>query len=248
LGYDRKLTEAAIQEFSTPGYLEEAQLSQLAALTRREEFRKWLRAERKATGLLIHGNFEDSFEISPLTYLCANFPLVYGEDGRENIIFLHYFCRGQRHPRRRYQINAIDILKSFIGQLLTDKGLAPRFDLGFVDKRYLRRVRGDDFEGLCKLFVRLLLQLARIKVIVFCFIDSISDIEMRALHKDTERLLSTLQAREWENVPGSRMLFKLLVTDAKATRYAHRYFKPSETINMEGDDEDHNDDYELDLG
>jgi hypothetical protein len=124
-----------------------------------------------------------------------------------------------------------------------------RFDLGFVDKRYLRRIREDNFEWLCKLFVRLLLQLARIKVIVFCFIDSISDVEMRALHKDTERLLSTLQAREWENGSESRMLFKLLVTDAKATRYAHRYFERSETINMDGDgDDDYDDDHILDLG
>ncbi|KAI1288157.1 hypothetical protein F5Y03DRAFT_401829 [Xylaria venustula] len=247
LGYDPKLLKADIAEIGTPGFLEETQLSQVAAVTRRDEFKKWLREDRKAKALLIHGNFEDNFEMSPLSHLCASFPQVYQQKSHEAIIFLHYFCRGRKYPRRRYHTSATDIVKSFIGQLLTNRKLASCFNLSFVDGRSIRRIRQGNFEDVCKLFLRLLIQLAREEIIVFCFIDSISDCEVRGLYKDTECLLSTLRDRQWKKVPGARMLFKLLITDAQATRYAHKYFTGrGELINMNEED-DHDDDALLDL-
>ncbi|GAW20570.1 hypothetical protein ANO14919_100780 [Xylariales sp. No.14919] len=247
LEYNPQLLKAHIKEISVPGFLEEEQLNQVAVLTRRGEFRKWLRKDRKATALLIHGNFEDNFEMSPLSHLCARFSQDYRERGHDAIIFLRYFCRGRRYPRRRYHTSATDIVKSFIGQLITNEKLAPLFNLGFVDKKCLRRIRQGNFEGVCKLFLRLLIQIAHLKIVIFCFIDSISDCEVRGLRKDTECLLSTLREGQWATVPGARMLFKLLVTDAQATRYAHKYFtRRGELINMHEDD-DRDDDNLLDL-
>ncbi|KAI0392838.1 hypothetical protein F5Y17DRAFT_434894 [Xylariaceae sp. FL0594] len=149
-------------------------------------------------------------------------------------------------PDHRGKGSATGILRSFVGQLLTDRKSAEGFQLDFIDKEYLRRIRTGDFETLRKLFVRLLLQLATHKVTVFCFIDSITYLEILELREDTDKLLATLRRQKWVT-PDCNMVFKLLVTDGQATSYAYKHFEGSEVIEMNRY-HDGNDDNTLNLG
>ncbi|KAF3069876.1 hypothetical protein GL218_07867 [Daldinia childiae] len=184
-----------IQDFedaASPSNIDNEEMRQLSALTKQEEFKAWLQEDSKATKLLIHGGLDDSSTISALTYLCARIPMEYLRKTRSGFICLHYFCSLQR-ARREGCADAFDIVRSLCGQLLTHAELASDFDLSFLDKKWLQGIREQNFVKTCQLFLRLLKQLDRKKVMVFCFIDSISLYETGNLRHNTERLFSSLE-------------------------------------------------------
>ncbi|KAI1479343.1 hypothetical protein F4774DRAFT_382689 [Daldinia eschscholtzii] len=248
---------------SSPGSLNGEAMRYLYALTKQQDFKNWLRVDNsKVTNLLIHGGLDDDDSggalISPLSYLCTRIPMEYVRKSRGSFIYLHYFCSLQRARQQQQQqqnnnkhtvacANACDIVRSLSGQLLTHGSLASAFDLSFLDEAWLRGLRSHDFVKTCQLFLRLLKQLERCNLAVFCFVDSISLCETTAsLRRDTERLFASLeeysktQRRRRKKGAGRRsgFIFKLLVTDAMATSYVRKYFRrEGEMIDLDGDDE-----------
>ncbi|KAI1655364.1 hypothetical protein F4813DRAFT_180424 [Daldinia decipiens] len=245
-----------IQDFedaASPSNIGSEEMRQLSTLTRREEFKIWLQEDSKATKLLIHGGLDDSSTLSALSYLCARIPMEYLRKTRTGFICLHYFC-SLRRARREDPADAFDIVRSLCGQLLAHAEVASDFDLSFLDKKWLHGVREHDFVKTCQLFLRLLKQLDRKKIVVFCFVDSISLYETGSLRHNTERLFSSLEEysksqrrRRRGNRP--KLIFKLLVTDAMATGYVRKYFRrKGEMIDMdESDERGDNDDVDLDV-
>ncbi|KAI1644444.1 uncharacterized protein F4817DRAFT_218221 [Daldinia loculata] len=245
-----------IQDFedaASPSNIDNEAMRQLSTLTRREEFKTWLREDGKATKLLIHGGLDDTSTLSALSYLCARIPMEYLRKTRTGFICLHYFC-SLRRARREDPADAFDIVRSLCGQLLAHAELVSDFDLSFLDKKWLQRIREQNFVKTYRLFLRLLKQLDGKKMIVFCFIDSISLYETGSLRHDTERLFSSLEEysrsqRRRQRGKRPKLIFKLLVTDAMATGYVRKYFRrKGEMIDMdEGDERGDNDDVDLDV-
>ncbi|KAI1172359.1 hypothetical protein F4777DRAFT_562054 [Nemania sp. FL0916] len=192
LSFDPRKFNRHVEELALAGNVEEKQLDQLSSLKRRDEFKSWLEDRCKATALLIHGNFHSSGAISPLTFLCAGFRKELHEGSIGNIAFLQYFCSTQPQGQRLQQVSAYDIVRSFTGQLITHEQLAQHLDFTFIDEKTIQRIRSGKFADMCRVFLRLLIQLNDIDTIVFCCIDSISICETKKLHGDTERLLSSL--------------------------------------------------------
>lgn len=222
---------------------------QLSSLTKHNKFKRWLKDENNATALLIHGNFDDIDEISPLSYLCARFPTHYVRN--DQAIFLHYFCSIQS-PRHRHLESASNIMSSLTGQLLTHPRLSFYFDLRFLSNTSIKKIRKQNFEETCRLFLNLVDQLRKYKIVLFCVIDSVSIYETKKLQKDIERLFSSLRElinsqRGRRRKKGTNMLFKLLVTETTSTRYTWKYFQSSQILDMAETDDDV-DEEDLDLG
>ncbi|KAI8962533.1 hypothetical protein F5Y11DRAFT_347362 [Daldinia sp. FL1419] len=254
LAYDQSQVIQDFEEAASPSNIDSEEMRQISALTKREEFKKWLQENNKATKLLIHGGLEGGGTLSGLSYLCARIPMEYLRKTRSKFICLHYFCSLQR-SRRDSSSNAYDIARSLCGQLLTNSELSSDLDLSFLDKRWLQKVLKQDFKATCQLLLRLLKQLDRKKMTIFCFIDSISLYETGSLYRNTERLFSSLEEysksqRRSQRGKSAKLIFKLLVTDAMTTSYVHKYFRGAgEMIDMDGGDErdDNNDDVDLDV-
>lgn len=124
-----------------------------------------------------------------------------------------------------------------IEQLLSCPSIQPYYNSASIDKHFLKSLKKNNVEVLCKVFRMLIEQLLPSNMVVFCLIDSISYYEV-AQHQSHIRTILALM----KNLVGSqsgrkrglqdRMVFKLMVTDGAQTLYAWKYFKPGQIVEM----------------
>ncbi|KAL9119792.1 MAG: hypothetical protein Q9187_003655 [Circinaria calcarea] len=204
----------------------EEEKEQASRATRSDQLRKFLTESSQSRALLINGNFDDPNPTSSLSFLLAKISLTYSD--AKDVIVLSYFCSLHADvfdPRA----NAIGMMISLVGQLLSYPGLD--FDLTFMDEELCNLIERDDCKALCTVFLHLIAQLARLKL-VFCFIDSISIYETDTRVEDTELVLSTLTNLVSQD---GGAIFNLLVTDPGRSLCASRYITEDEEV-LEMDD------------
>ncbi|KAI3318933.1 hypothetical protein HD806DRAFT_548787 [Xylariaceae sp. AK1471] len=140
-------------------------------LTKTEEFRNWLRAERSGV-LLVDGCLpEHEGLITPMSGLCATLisSLVESE---HNVVF--FFFAGQHCDMKSSSRDANGpkgLMKSFIAQLLLCSALA-KPNLDFLTFKYLQDLDHYDCDALCDLFKELIRQLPP-NMDVYCIIDGV---------------------------------------------------------------------------
>lgn len=212
-------------------------MRQLVALTQRKEYQTWLEEESQSTALLVHGRSQPTPVFSPLSYLCARIAEEYA--GKRSIVVLSYFCGAHA---RNGQASAADLLCRMIGQLLSWKEAAAVYARDPLERNWEKKLKKKDFDTLLDVFARLVRQLRKCKMVIFCLVDSISKIEcVKQQRRDTECLLRELnelvrrqRSRSRSKKEDDCMVFKLMVTDGAMSLVAHRFFRSLYTINMIG--------------
>ncbi|EMR62526.1 hypothetical protein UCREL1_10535 [Eutypa lata UCREL1] len=163
-------------------------MRQLVALTQRKEYQTWLEEESQSTALLVHGRSQPTPVFSPLSYLCARIAEEYA--GKRSIVVLSYFCGAHA---RNGQASATDLLCRMIGQLLSWKEAAAVYARDPLERNWEKKLKKKDFDTLLDVFARLVRQLRKCKMVIFCLVDSISKIEcVKQQRRDTECLLREL--------------------------------------------------------
>lgn len=212
-------------------------MRRLVDLTRRDIYHIWLKDKSQSTSLLVHGRSQSAHVVSPLSYLCARIAKEYADE--RDIVVLSYFCGlytrdGQACPTH--------LLCHMVGQLLSWKEAAAVYAQDPLERNWEKKIKKRDFDTLLDAFVRLIKQLRKNKMVIFCLIDSVSKVEcMKKQQRDTERLLKVLiefvrhqPSRSKTRKGDDCMVFKLMVTDGATSFVAHRFFNNLDTINMAG--------------
>lgn len=248
MAYNAAIATRQAEECLSLSDLDPGHLRQLSSLTQTDSFKTWL-SDEESSPLLIHGNFDQFDGHSPLSYLCARLVNEYAK--MDCVAVLHYFC-SLRSDRWDPRCNAAGIVSQMVGQLLANTTLSFNFDLNIVNGRSIKKFRSYDLTNLGQLFLQLIRQLSRTRVVIFCLIDSISVYETEPLVEDTRTLLVTLMElvnsqRGNRRKKSTKIVFKLLVTDAGSTRYAYENFRSDEVLNMHDDLDDGNEDV-LEIG
>ena len=211
--------------------ISEEEKSDASQAARSKQLRKFLVDASKSRVLLIHGNIEDPTPTSFLSFLTGKLSLTYANT--EDVFVLSYFC-GLHAEIWDPKANASGMMTTIVGQLLSIPHVI--YDLSFVDDSMYELIGKDDCRMLCTLFLHLMDQLPRNKV-VFCFIDSISIYETEERAQDACLVLSTLTNFIKEQEDGA--IFKLLVTEPGRSQYAWRYItEENDVLEMNGSDED----------
>ncbi|KAH0565034.1 hypothetical protein GP486_001573 [Trichoglossum hirsutum] len=208
------------------GMMSRKEINRAFQAMRSVELQEWLTDSTKSRVLLINGNGPDpTVLISPLSVLLAMLSHAY-ENSRRAVVLSH-FC-SLHADTWDPKANATGMIISLIGQLLSYQGL--EFNLSSFDDDFCQSIEDDDLEMLCIMFLRLVKQLPRTKI-VFCLIDTISVYETKDRLVKTARVLSTLTHLVANRRKGP--IFKLLVTDPRMSDCAHDYIKEKDTLELD---------------
>lgn len=199
-----------------------------------QQLRSFLVKSGSSSALLIHGNRDDPVPMSSLRFLVGKLCLTFANT--EEIVVLCHFC-GLHADILDPKANASGMMTNIIGQLLSIADF--KFDLSSIHDETWQHIENDDCETLCRLFLFLIPQISRTKV-VFCFIDSISIYETEERKENTNLVLSTLTNLASSQNDGPE--FKLLITDSGRSEYAGLYITEDENVvemNNSFDDDGH---------
>lgn len=184
----------------------------------------WLTDPTKSQALIINGDFKHDALTSPLSFLCAEMSHLYGS--AQNTYAITYFCGLHTDSWRNPRANARGMMISLLGQLLSVKR---NFDLSFVNKEMIRKVKDDSIQALCRIFRRLVFQLPE-EVVLFCCIDTISVYETSDRLEETRFAFRTitrlLTAEKWKGA------FKLLITSSGRSLDIEEYLDEEDILRV----------------
>lgn len=189
-------------------------------LVRNQRFKDWVVAP-KSTELLIHGDFEATYDVSALSLFSSLFLQGVREYGQ--FTTLAFYC--SRHLEGEHA-GGRAMIKSLVTQLLRQC----QFDAGRVDKQVKANLIEDgDIQQMTVLFRSLLLQLHGITVI--CVIDGVKYYERDEHVDDMALVLRSLLDLTLDQ--SLEIVFKVLVTSHSPTHIVRQAFAPTDILSLD---------------
>lgn len=188
------------------------------------KLQSWLTDPAKSRALIVNGNFKHDALTSPFSFLCAEMSYLYG--AARNTYAITYFCGLHTDSWRNPRANARGMMISLLSQLLY---LKKGFDLSFIDKSMIGKLRDDSIQALCRIFRRLVVQLPE-EVVLFCFIDTISIYETSDRLEETRfafRTITRLLAAEKR-----KGTFKLLITSSGRSLHIEEHIDEEDILRV----------------
>lgn len=208
-------------------------------VARSERLQHWLLQTQTSSALFVLANIAQNTALfSPLSFLAAELAHIYAET--DSTATLSFFCGLHTQSFKDPHANAIGMMMSFLGQLLSYKRFEAYFDLEFVDNEMLEGLVNGDLQSLCDVFRTLVLQIKE-PTMLFAFIDTISIYETRQRLEETKFVVQMLKdlveetksrqtlPHEGEVNEDPGVAFKFLVTDPGHSCKIEQIFEADET-------------------
>ncbi|KAK1573262.1 uncharacterized protein LY79DRAFT_662919 [Colletotrichum navitas] len=181
-------------------------------------FRKWMSVSSSAR-LLVHGDFQPPFDISPLSVVCTLLTHTFRNLG-SNFVSLVFFCG--RHQIWDVHRGGSAIIRSLIDQLLRQCAFGP---IRPETNMSLEDLDRDDIRALCEVFISLFRQLSS-HMQVFCLIDGICLYEADQYLDGMDIVIMSLISLVESGGYGMWPTFKLLITSPSPTVEVRKVFDP----------------------
>lgn len=206
------------------GTMGDAAKDRASFIANSKKLQRWLTEPAESRAFIINGNFKHDALTSSFSFLCAEMSHLYGS--ARNTYAITYFCGLHTDSWRNPRANARGMMISLLGQLLC---LKEGFDLSFIDKDVIRKIKHDSIQALCRIFRRLVFQLPE-EVVLFCCIDTIS------IYETSDRLDETRFAfRSITRLLGAEKMkgtFKLLITSSGRSLDIEEYIDEEDILRV----------------